>query len=62
MSSEPSSSSRPADDTAEGEAVREYEEVWGHPGTRRGVRSGRIAKRKGDAYIRRIFEQQCVGP
>ena len=34
MSSEPSSSSRPADDTAEGEAAREYEEAWGHPGTR----------------------------
>ena len=62
MSSEPPSSSRPADDTAEGEAAREYEEAWGHPGTRRGIRSGRIAKRKRDAYIRHISEQQCVDP
>ena len=49
--SEPSSSSRPADDTAEGD-----------PGTRLGIRSGRIAKRKRDAYIRHISEQQCVDP
>ena len=60
--SEPSSSSRPADDTAEGEAAREYEEAWGHNGTRRGIWSGRIAKRKRDAYIRHISEQQCVDP
>ena len=61
---EPSSSSRSADDTAEGEAAREYEEPWGHlgsPGIRRGIR-GRIAKRKRDAYIRHISEQQRVDP
>ena len=59
---EPSSSSRVADDTAEGESAREYEEAWGHPCTRRGTRSGRTAKRKRDAYIRHISEQQCVDP
>ena len=56
------SSSRAADATAEGEAAPQYEEAWGHPGTRRGIRSGRIAKRKGDAYIRHISEQQRVDP
>ena len=44
---EPSSSSRPADDTAEGEAARGYEEAWGH---------------QRDAYIRHISTQQCVDP
>ena len=54
------SSSRAADDTAEGEAAPQYEEAWGHPGTRRGIRSGRIAKRKRDAYITHISVQQRV--
>ena len=56
----PSWSSRAADDTAEGEAAREYETAWGHPGTRRGIRSGKSAKRRRDAYIRHVSEQQCI--
>ena len=43
-------------------AAREYEEAWGHPGTRRGIRSGRRARARRDAYLRRASEAQAVDP
>ena len=35
-----------------GSAHREYEREWGNPGTRRSIRGGKSARRKGEAYIR----------
>ena len=35
-----------------GSAHREYEREWGNPGTRRGIRGGKAARRKREAYIR----------
>ena len=43
-------------------AARDYEEAWGHPGTRRGIRSGRRARARRDAYLRRASEAQAVDP
>ena len=35
-----------------GSAHRDYEDRWGHPGTRRVIKSGKSARRKREAYVR----------
>ena len=43
-------------------ALREYAENWGHPGTTRGIRGGRRARARRDAYIAAASAELAVDP
>lgn len=65
-SSSGASSSRAARSSSGGapdlEPAEEYAQLWGDPGTRRGIRGGGAAKRKRAAFVRHQAEQLGIDP